>query len=62
MIFRFKQFVERLAGATRTSRTPPSNLWTSFLGNPFVRAITIRRHHVGTGVEARRRNNDELAS
>jgi alpha-D-ribose 1-methylphosphonate 5-phosphate C-P lyase len=47
-----RAFVERLAGATRTSRTPPSNIWTSSLVNSFVRAITIQRHHVGTDIEA----------
>jgi hypothetical protein len=47
-----RAFVKRLAGATRTSRTPPSNLWTSSLGNSFVHAITIQRHHVGTDIEA----------
>jgi hypothetical protein len=58
MIFRFKQFVKRIAGATRTSRITPSNLWTSYLGDSFVRAITIQRHHVGTDIEMGRLNDD----
>jgi hypothetical protein len=52
-------FVEHLAGTIWTSHTPPSNLWTSSLGDSFVSAITTRRHHVGTGVEARRPNDDK---